>query len=372
MEKPEKMILTAGPSITQKEIDYVNDAVRNGWNFHLDDYVVKFEKTLANYVGMKHCVAVTRGTHALHLSLVLFGIGPGDEVIMPDVTFVACSNTVEYTGAKPVFVDIDPKTWCIDVDSFKNAITSKTKVVMPVWMYGSAPEMEKIMEIAKKHNIKVIEDSCPALGTIYQGKSAGTWGDCGAFSFQGAKIATMGQGGAFVTDNTDYDTRSRSLYKHGRDFGREFWHDKVGFMYEPSNLQAALGLAQVERIEELVAKKRQIFKWYRDRLADIPCITMNYEQPNVRINCWMSSIVLQDNAPLKRDDLRKALKERNIDTRPFFYPLSMFPLYEGKVSVNNPVAYRVGLNGINLPSGVLLTEEIVDYVASNVRELLTA
>lgn len=372
MEKPEKMILTAGPSITQKEIDYVNNAVRNGWNFHLDDYVVNFEKTLANYVGMQHCVAVTRGTHALHLALVLFGIGPGDEVIIPDVTFVACSNTVEYTGAKPVFVDIDPKTWCIDVDSFKNAITSKTKVVMPVWMYGCAPEMEKIMEIAKKHNIKVIEDSCPALGTMYHGKSAGVWGDCGAFSFQGAKIATMGQGGALVTDNTDYDTRSRSLYKHGRDFGREFWHDKVGFMYEPSNLQAALGLAQVERIEELVAKKRQIFEWYRDRLVDIPYITMNYEQPNVRINCWMSSLVLQENAPLKRDDLRKALKERNIDTRPFFYPLSMFPLYEKKVSVNNPVAYRVGLNGINLPSGVLLTEEIVDYVASNVRELLTA
>lgn len=371
MLKPEKTILTAGPSITQKEIDYVHDAVKNGWNFHLDDYVVQFEKTLADYVGMKHCVAVTRGTHALHLALVLFGVGPGDEVIIPDVTFVACSNAVEYTGAKPVFVDIDPDTWCINVDSFQKAITSKTKVVMPVWMYGGAPKMESIMEIAKKHNIKVIEDSCPALGTIYQGKSAGTWGDCGAFSFQGAKIATMGQGGALVTDSADYEARARSLYKHGRDFGREFWHKQVGFMYEPSNVQAALGLAQVERIEELVAKKRQVFKWYHDRLADIPCITMNYEQPNVRTNCWMSSLVLQDNAPLKRDDFRKALKERNIDTRPFFYPLSMFPIYEGKVSVDNPVAYRVGLNGVNLPSGVCLSEETVDYVAQNVRELLT-
>ncbi len=373
IDKPDKLVLTAGPSITERERTYVEDAVLNGWNFNMDDYVVKFEKTLANYVGVKHCLGLTKGTHALHLALALFNIKPGDEVIIPDMTYVACSNVVEYTGAKPVFVDIDPVTWCIDPDAIKKAITPKTRAIMPVWMYGSSPRMEEIMDIANKHNLLVVEDSCPALGTIYKNKKAGTWGHIGTFSFQGAKIAVMGEGGALVTNSQEWDERARSLYDHGKDSKKQFWHNEIGFMYELSNLQAALGLAQVERIEELVAKKRQIFQWYWQRLSDLPrnLITMNYEHKNSRVNCWMTSIILGKKSPLQRDELRRALKERNIDTRQFFYPISMLPMYAGKIKVNNPNAYYVSLNGINLPSGVMLTEEQVDYIARNVKELLT-
>lgn len=373
MYKPDQLILTAGPSITERERLYTQDAVLNGWNFHLDDYVVKFEKTLAAYVGTQHCLGLTKGTHALHLALVLFGVGPGDEVILPDMTYVACSNVIEYVGATPVFVDIDPLTWCISSYSIEKAITSKTKAIMPVWMYGSTPRMEEIMDIARRHDLFVVEDSCPALGTIYKNEKAGAWGHIGTFSFQGAKIAVMGEGGALVTNNLEWDTRARSLCDHGKDFQKQFWHNEVGFMYELSNLQAALGLAQVERIEELVAKKRQIFQWYRQRLCDLSrnVLTMNCELVHTRINYWMTSIVLGSKSPLKRDELRGALKELNIDTRPFFYPISMFPMYAGKISVNNPISYYASLNGINLPSGVSLNEEQVDYIASNVRGLLT-
>ncbi len=372
MEKSDKLILTAGPSITARERLYATDAVLNGWNFHLDDYVVRFEKVLSDYVGTKHCLGLTKGTHALHLALVLFGVGPGDEVIVPDMTYVACSNVVEYTGARPVFVDIDPVSWCIDPDIIEGAITSRTRAIMPVWMYGSCPRMEEIMDIAKKYNLLVIEDSCPALGTIYKGKKAGAWGHIGAFSFQGAKIAVMGEGGALVTNITEWDEHARSLYDHGKDFQRQFWHNEIGFMYELSNLQAALGLAQVERIEELVAKKRRIFQWYQQRFRNVPqdIFKMNHEPDGARVNYWMTSIVLGKKSPLQRDELRKALKECNIDTRQFFYPISMLPMYVGKIKTDNPNAYYVGLNGINLPSGVWLNEEIVDYISQHVKQLL--
>lgn len=371
MYKPDTMILTAGPSITERERGCVADAVANGWNQHWGDYLRRFEKALADYLGVKHVLAVSHGTAALHLAMRLFDIRPGDEVIVPDITYVACANVVRYMGATPVFADVDSRTWCLSPGSVEKNLTPRTRAIMPVWMYGNAPDMDEIMAIARKYNLFVVEDSCPALGTIYKDKKAGAIGDIGAFSFQGAKIAATGEGGALVTNNTDFYERARSVYDHGVDHGRQFWAREVGYMYEMSNVQAALGLAQVERIEELVEAKRRIFEWYRTRLAGVSFVRMNLELRGVRSNMWMSSIVLQDNAPVTRDQMRAELRNRLVDTRPFFFPITMFPMYiDQQGSRRNPHSYFVGLHGINLPSGVMLTEEIVDYVAKQVREIL--
>ena len=371
MERPDRMILTAGPSITKLEVGYVLDAVKNGWNWHWSDYLERFEKALAGYLGVKYVLPVSHGTGALHLAMLALNIGPGDEVIIPDTTYIACANVVRYVGAVPVFADVDRATWCLDPDSVERNITKRTKVILPVWMYGNAPDMDGIMEIARRRNLFVVEDSCPALGTTYKGRKAGAIGDIGVFSFQGAKIAVMGEGGAFVTNSGELYERAQLLCKGGMDPNRQFWVKDIGYMYKLSNLQAALGLAQVERIEELVIRKRQIFGWYQERLSNVPSISINREPPGVRSNMWMSSVVLAEDAPGNRDWFRAELKDRLVDTRPFFFPITMFPIYANpRASSLNPNSYFVGLQGVNLPSGVERTEEEIDYVARQIREIL--
>lgn len=369
MYKPEKMILTAGPSITNREVNYVVDAVKNGWNFHFNDYVEKFEKTIASYIGIKHAMATSSGTGALHLSLLAMGIKKGDEVILPEISAVASANVISYVGATPVFVDIEKDTWCIDSESFKKAITNKTRAVMPVDLYGHPADMDKINKIAKDHGIYVLEDACPSLGATYHGRKAGSLGDMAAFSFQGAKVAVIGEGGMLVTDNTKLFEKASYIADLGRDRSRgAFWHTIIGYKYRMSNIQAALGLAQVERIEALIEKKRKIFQWYFKRLKNVDRISMNIEKEWAKNTYWMSSIVLDKKFSLTRDEMMAELKKRKIDTRPFFFPFSTLPMY--KTKVNNPAAYHAGFQGINLPSGVNLTEKEVDYVASQVIDLL--
>lgn len=367
MYKPKKTILTAGPSITQKEIDYVLDAVRNGWNENWASYLHKFEFFFAQYIGVKYAIVTSGGTGALHLALASLGIGPGDEVIIPEVTYFACSDVVMFLGAKPIFVDILKDTWCIDPEKIEKAITKKTKAIMPVHIYGNPAEMDEVLDIAKKHNLYVVEDACPAVGSIYKGKKPGSFGDFGAFSFQGAKIMATGVGGMLITNNKILYEKAKYLNNHGEDPNRKFWQTSVGYTFEMSNIQAALGLAQLERIEEFVSKKRQIFEWYHNRLGKIEGISMNYERPNTKSNRWMSSIILDESFNVTRNELRVLLREKLIDTRPFFYPISMFPLFK---EVNTPIAHHVGLNGINLPSGVNLTKEEIDYVATQIKSIL--
>lgn len=371
MYKPKKNILTAGPSISAKEISYVSDAVKNGWNFHFNDYVERFEKAMANYVGVKYAMATSSGTGALHLSLLAMDIGPGDEVIVPELSAVASANVVTFTGAKPVFVDIEEDTWCIDPKSFKKAITKRTRAVMPVHLYGHPASMDEINQIAKENGLYVLEDACPSLGALYKGRNTGSLGDMAAFSFQGAKIVAIGEGGMLITNNSGLFEKAAYIADLGRDRKRgAFWHTIVGYKYRLPNVAAALGLAQVERIEYLVDRKRKIFNWYYERLGKMSGLRMNTEKENVRNNYWMSSIVLERKFKLTRDELMIKLKENMIDTRPFFYPFSMLPLYKQKT--DNKVAYQVGLNGINLPSGVLLKEGEVDYIAKTVRSILSA
>lgn len=360
--KPKK-ILTAGPTISQREIDYVLDAVQNGWNENWSGYLTRFERSFADYVGTRFALATSSCTGALHLSLMALGVGPGDEVLVPEVTWVATASAVRYTGATPVFVDIDPGTWCMDAISAKQAITPRTKAIMPVHLYGHPTDMKAIGQLAAEHGLQVLEDAAPALGAEIEGRKVGSFGHVAAFSFQGAKIMTCGEGGMLVTSDPNLYERARFLNDHGRDPHRPFVIAEIGYKYKMSNLQAALGLAQLERIEEMIAKRRLIFQWYRQRLSGAPGVALNAERFWARNIYWMTSVVLGDELPIARDDVMARLKERGIDSRPFFPPLSSFPMFESRAT-QNPHAYKVSSRGINLPSGHNLTEADVDRVAT--------
>lgn len=369
IKKPSKMILTAGPARSRFEIRYVSDAVKNGWNFHHSDYIKKFEKAFAKYLSVRYALAVSTGTSALHLALVLAGVGLGDEVIIPDMTYVACSNAVYYTGAKPVLVEIDKETWTIDVTKLEKQINKKTKAIMPVHLYGNAANLTSINRIAKKHKLFIIEDACQGLGCRLNGKQLGSFGDAAAFSFQGAKLLAIGEGGMLVTNRKNWYERAVCLADHGVSPIRQFWHDEIGFMYPMSNIQAALGLARLKEIDNLIKKKRQIFFWYKQRLGKIAGLSLNPERAELFSSYWMSSITLDGDFGISRDEVRKKLREAMIDTRSFFYPISLFGFY-GKEKINNPEAYRVSLNSINLPSGVTRTEAEIDYVCRTLTKIL--
>ena len=362
------MILTAGPSITQKEIDYVTDAVTNGYDEHWGDYIKRFEKAFEEYLGVKHALATSSCTGALHLALVALGIGKGDEVILPDLSWIAPTSAVCYTGAEPVFSEVNPYTWCMDDFSVSEKITKRTKAIIPVHLYGYPVDMGDMLNIADTFDLKIIEDAAPALGAECQGIKVGSWGDIGCFSFQGAKMVATGEGGMLVTNNDEVFERVKHYSEHGRS-GSGFEISDIGFKYKMSNLQAALGLAQLERVDELIAKKRQIYDWYREGLLGIEGVflTDDAKLPYRKSVYWMTSIVLERDFRVCRDVLMAKLKERNIDTRPFFPPVSSFSMFK---DAKNSTAKYLGENGINLPSGHRLTEEDVKYVCDNVKQIL--
>ncbi len=364
-----KIILTAGPSITQKEIEYVLDAVKNGWRENWDCYLKKFEQSFAKFIGVKYALATSSCTGALHLSLLALGIKEGDEVITPDLAWVATASAIKYVGAEPVLVDVFEDTWCLDIEGVRKAITSKTKAIMPVHLYGHPCEMDEINKIAKENNLFVIEDAAQSIGSLYNNKRPGSLGNIGCFSFQGAKIMVTGEGGMLVTDDEKLYERAKFFNNHGRDPKGSFWIFEVGYKYKMSNLQAALGLAQLERIDELVEKKRLIYKWYKYRLENIEGIKLNVEKPNVKNNYWMTSIVLDKSFKESRDELMKTLKEKYlVDTRTFFYPISEFKPF--RTRGDNKTSKHLALNGINLPSGHNLTEEDIERVCQGIRETL--
>lgn len=369
MYKPKQLILTAGPKISKNEVKYVTDAVKHGWNRHHSDYIYKFEEEFAKYLGVNYALTMPTGTSALHLALILFGVGPGDEVIVPDFTYVACSNVVHYTGATPVLVDIDRETWSIDVGKLEKYITKKTKAIMPVHLYGNFADMEGINRIARKHNLFVVEDACEALGCIWNGKHAGTLSHASAYSFQGAKLLAIGEGGMFVTNRKDWIEKARSLVDHGVSFKKQMWADEIGYMYPMNNISAALGLARLEELDELVARKRKINGWYRERLGNIDGLQFSPQRKGLDSSFWMNTIIMEKDFGITRDELRTKLKEALIDTRPVFYPISDFKFYKTK-NIPTPVTHAISYKGVNLPSGVMLTEKEVDYVARMVRKIL--
>ena len=369
-------IPVSGPWITQKEIDYVTDAVTNAWYSKANIYNERFEQAFANYLGVRHAISLPSCTSAIHLSLLALGVGPGDEVIVPDLTWIASAAPINYVGATPVFADIDEDTWCLSAESFEECITPKTKAVIPVDLYGNMPKMDAISEIAKRHGISVIEDSAEAIGSEYKGRKAGHLGNIGVFSFHGSKTLTTGEGGMLVTDMDDVFRRALVLRDHGRPPGdKKFFNAEVAFKYKMSSMQAALGLAQLERIDELISRKRQIFEWYKRELADLDGITMNCELPETKNTYWMVTIVLDSNLGIEKENLRLLMDARNIDCRPFFYPLSSIPAYEylneARVArLRNKVSYQISPYGVNLPCGLNMTQELVTYVCNSIRAIL--
>jgi len=371
-------IRVAGPWITQKEIDYVTDAVTNAWYGNANIYHERFEKAFADYLGVRFAIALPSCTSAIHLSLLALGIGPGDEVIMPDVTWIASSAPITYVGATPVFADIDAKTWCLSAESFEECVTPRTKATIPVDLYGNMPDMDAIRKIAQRHCISIVEDAAQAIGSEYHGKLAGCFGDTGLFSFHGSKTLTAGEGGMLVTDREDIYQRALFLRDHGRKPGdKMFWNTEVAYKYKMSSMQAALGLAQLERIEELVTRKRQIFAWYEQELACVDGVTLNYEAPGTKNTYWMVTVILDETFGLKKEEVIELMSEKGIDCRPIFYPLSSLPAYEDLEQAQyarqqNRISYKISPYGINLPSGLNLTEEKVQHVCDELRRIVQA
>ncbi|HET6995257.1 MAG TPA: DegT/DnrJ/EryC1/StrS family aminotransferase [Chitinophagaceae bacterium] len=369
METAAKKIPITKPSVTELEIGYVDDAIRHGWGSRCYEYIYRFEKEFAQYQGAKYSLATSSCTGAIHIALMALGVKAGDEVILPDITWIASVEPVLYIGAIPVFVDVLPDSWCIDPVKMQAAITSKTKAVIPVHVYGNVCEMNEILAISKKHGLAVLEDAAEGLGSEYHGVKAGSIGDVGVFSFHGTKTISTGEGGMLVTNRQDVIEKARILNDHGRDprIGKTFWMENYGYKYKMSNLQAAMGCAQIERANELVNKKREIFNWYKELLADLPC-QMNPEPSHVKNSYWMPTIVIDKNIAFDREALFQYMKEHNIDSRPFFYPLSSLPMFTEKKE--NLVAYDIYNRGVNLPSYHDLTREDVEYVCSVIHQFI--
>jgi perosamine synthetase len=346
-----KIIPINKPSITELEISYVNDAITNGWGSKCYDYIHRFEKDFAEYQSVNYALATSSCTGAIHLALMALGVKSGDEVILPEITWIATAEPILYIGAKPVFVDVLNDTWCIDPQKIEEAITPNTKAIIVVHIYGNLCDMDEIMRIAKKYNLVVLEDSAEALGSEYYGKKAGSIADAGVFSFHGTKTMTTGEGGIMVTNNEALYEKAKILNDHGRNAkdpeNKMFWMRNYGYKYKMSNLQAALGCAQISRIEELINKKREIFNWYKDLLKDIPC-QLNPELENTKNSYWLPTIVFDKSFNFNRTTFFEICKENNIDSRPFFFPLSSLPMFE--TNTENHISYEIYSRGINLPS----------------------
>jgi perosamine synthetase len=376
--RPPQRIPISGPWITAKEIAYVTDAVTNAWYSSHAMYHERFERAFAEYVGVQHAVSLPSCTAGIHLALAALGVGPGDEVVLPDITWIASAAPVSYVGATPVFADVDPSSWCLSAEALEQAVTPRTKAVILVDLYGNMPDMEAIAQVAKAHDIAIIEDAAEAHGSEYQGQKAGSFGEIGVFSFHGSKTLTTGEGGMLVTRRDDLHERVQTLRDHGRGPGdRFFFNREVAYKYKMSSMQAALGLAQLERIDELVNKKRQIFAWYQEELADVDGLTWNSEAPGTKNTYWMVSVVLDKKWGLDKQRVMELLLEHNIDSRPFFHPLSSIPAYDKTAQARaaakrNKVSYRISPWGVNLPSGLSLSRAQVAYVSDTLRRLIEA
>lgn len=370
----------SGPWITQKEIDCVTDAVTNAWYDNAGIYVKKFEESFANYVERKYAIALPSCTSAIHLALLSLGITRGDEVIVPDITWIASSAPITYVGAIPVFADIDKDTWCISSNSFEDLITDRTKAVIPVDLYGNMSDMDKITKIAKNNNIYMIEDAAEAIGSEYKNKKAGSFGDVSVFSFHGTKTLTTGEGGMLVTDDRHIYERCLFLSNHCKDSQSDklFWNTEIGYKYKMTDMQAALGLAQLERIEELVAKKRQIFEWYKEELSGLTkngIIILNTELYNTKNSYWMPTMIINPELNITKEMIIKPMRNKNVDCRPFFYPLSSLPAYNNLKNIEkyrkyNKNSYEISPYGTNLPSNMNINVYNVKYICNILKYIL--
>lgn len=366
----------AGPSITQREIDLVADAARNAWFANHAAYNLRFEAMVAEQTGRKHAISLAHCTSAIHLALAGLNIGPGDEVIVPECTWVATASPVVQVGATPVFADIDPVSWCMSPASLAAAITPRTKAAIVVDLYGGMADWARLEAIARDAGIILIEDAAEAIGSRYRGKPAGSFGRASVFSFHGSKTVTTGEGGMLVTDDDALAERVNILRDQGRHpTSRALITEEVGFKYRMSAMQAAMGVAQMERLDELIALKRDIFAFYAEELSGLPGLTLNAEPPQVFNSYWMVTAVLDPALGLLKQQVAAEMGADGIDTRPFFYPLSWQPAFRSQPSAagapaRNPDAYAISATGINLPSGYNVTRDVAVRVSRSLKSIL--
>ena len=361
------MIPVAEPCLGEEELKNVIEAVKSGWISSKGKFIEEFERGFAKYCGVKYGIATANGTVALHLALKALGIGKGDEVIVPTLTFVATANVVVHCNAKPVFVDSHPEYWCIDPEKMEEKITKNTKAIMVVHLYGHPCDMDWIMDIAEDKGLYVIEDCAEAHGAEYKGKKVGSFGDVACFSFYGNKIITTGEGGMCITDNEELAEKMRILRDHGMSKHKKYWHEVVGFNYRMTNLQAAIGVAQLKKLDKFIEKKRQIAKWYAEELKELEekgLVKLHPEMNWAKCVYWMYCILIEDRADISRDELMQKLENAGIETRPFFVPMHTLPMYNSGERL--PVAESLAERGINLPSSVKLEFDQIERVCDEI------
>ena len=364
------LIFYAKPSITDLEVELAADAVVNGWGDHCYDYINKFEQLFKAHLEVEFAIATSSCTGALHMGLSALGIKSGDEVIMADTNWIATAAPVIHLGAKPVFIDILPDTWCLNPRLVEEAITPRTKAIIAVHLYGNLCDMDELLSIGHKYNIPVIEDAAEAIGSVYKGRRAGSMGIFGTFSFHGSKTISTGEGGMLVTNNPILFEKVSTLNNHGRKIGqyKQFWPEVIGFKYKMSNLQAAIGCAQVMRITNLVKRKKEILNYYKKSLSDIPGIVMNLEPEDASIGAWMPTIVFEPNLNINLEKLKTKFKNARIDARDFFPPLSSLDMFISKPS--NIHSYSIYKRSLNLPSYHDITNSQLDKIIEIIKNEL--
>ncbi|MBW9063595.1 DegT/DnrJ/EryC1/StrS family aminotransferase [Rhizobium herbae] len=358
------------PSITELEVAYAADAAANGWGDRCYDYIVRFEDGFRKHLAVNHAIATSSCTGAMHMGLAALGIGPGDQVILADTNWIATAAPLVHLGATPVFVDILADSWCIDPADAERHITPKTKAIIATHIYGNLCDMERLLDIGRRHGIPIIEDAAEAIGSVWHDRRAGSMGLFGTFSFHGTKTLTTGEGGMFVTSDADLFERVLTLSNHGRARGqiKQFWPDEVGFKYKMSNIQAALGCGQLERIEGLIARKREILASYAGKLAACHGISLNPEEAGTVNGAWMPTAVFDRDMGITREMLRQAFSEADIDARVFFHPLSSLPMFAEKRGNRN--AWDIPERAINLPSYHDMTDEEIGRVTDVILGLI--
>ncbi len=364
-----RWIPVAEPALVGNEKAYVNDCLDSSWISSNGKYIERFEKSFAEFCGVNHAIACANGTVALHAALLGLGVQPGDEVIVPTLTYIATANAVTYCGAKPVFADSELNTWNIDPALIESKITERTKGIIPVHLYGHPVNMEPLLDIARRHNLFVLEDAAEAHGATYKGEKVGALGHAAVFSFYGNKVITTGEGGMIVTDDAALAARMRQIKGQGMDPQRRYWFPMIGYNYRMTNIEAAIGLAQLEQVDWHIERRRENARWYREFLRDCRALILMPELPWAASVFWLFSVVLKTETGISRDDVMTRLCDHGIETRPFFYPLHTLPVYAEQAQY--PVAEMLAAHGINLPSSAKLARADVEYICDCLKAIVT-
>jgi perosamine synthetase len=361
-----KKIPVAQPKIGKLEKTFVNQCLKSSWISSTGEYISQFEDRFAQYCGSKYAVSCNNGTAALHLALLALGIKPGDEVLLPSLTFIATANVVKYCGATPVFIDSDKQSWNINPQLLEPKINKNTKAIIPVHLYGHPASMDKIMQIAKKYHLYVIEDAAEAHGATFNNKKVGTFGDIGCFSFYGNKIITTGEGGMCITDNKKIMEKIVLFKNHGMSLKKKYYHTVVGYNYRMTNIQAAIGLAQLNQIDHFLQIRKKIYTTYHSGLSSLSAIRFHPHTENIESVYWLFACLIKPQHKKNRNGLMHYLYNKGIDSRPFFHPITDMPYYKS-TSVFR-VAKSISQQGINLPTYVDLTNSDINFIVQTVKE----